>query len=122
MFDIGSMELMLVAIVALLVLGPERLPEALRNAGLWWGRMRRTFNSVRAEIEREVGMDDVRRQVYNESILADLEQARRDVRNVANETRSIVDQAAREGAAEGSDENGSGSSPGNPSATPDPRP
>ena len=94
MFDIGSTELMLVAIVALLVLGPERLPEALRTVGLWWGRMRRTFNSVRSEIAREVGMDEVRRQIYNESIMSDLEQARREIRQAADDTRSVVQEAS----------------------------
>ncbi|MCY3639500.1 MAG: Sec-independent protein translocase protein TatB, partial [Gammaproteobacteria bacterium] len=44
MFDIGFPELMLVAIVGLLVIGPNRLPEALRTLGLWLGRMRRSFN------------------------------------------------------------------------------
>ena len=63
MFDIGFPELILVSIVALLVLGPERLPEALRTLGLWLGRLRRSFNSVKTEIEREIGMDDIRRQL-----------------------------------------------------------
>ena len=47
MFDIGFPELMIVSVVALLVLGPERLPEALRTLGLWFGRMRRSFSAVK---------------------------------------------------------------------------
>ena len=52
MFDIGFPELVLIAVVALLVIGPERLPEALRTLGLWLGRMRRSFTAVKAEIEK----------------------------------------------------------------------
>ena len=68
MFDIGLLELLLLSIVVLLVVGPKRLPETLRTLGLWIGRMRRSCTRVKAEIEREIGMDDVRRQLHNESI------------------------------------------------------
>jgi len=54
MFDIGFWELVLVAVVALVVIGPERLPKAARVAGLWVGRARRTLASVKAEIDREL--------------------------------------------------------------------
>jgi sec-independent protein translocase protein TatB len=80
MFDIGFPELILVCVVALLVLGPERLPVALRTLGLWVGRARRSFLSVKAEIEREIGMDEVRRQLHNETVLEDLRKLERDVK------------------------------------------
>ena len=79
MFDIGFPELMVVATVALLVLGPERLPEALRTLGLWFGRLRRSFTQVKSEIEREIGMDDIRRQLHNESILEEMKRIEADV-------------------------------------------
>ncbi|HAR30669.1 MAG TPA: twin-arginine translocase subunit TatB, partial [Gammaproteobacteria bacterium] len=44
MFEVSFQELLLVAIVALVVLGPERLPSALRTLGLWLGRLRRSFD------------------------------------------------------------------------------
>lgn len=72
MFDIGFMELLLVGLVALVVLGPERLPGAVRTAGLWVGRLKRSFNNIKAEVEREIGADEIRRQLHNERIL-DLE-------------------------------------------------
>jgi sec-independent protein translocase protein TatB len=81
MFEIGFTELLLVAIVALLVLGPERLPHALRTLGLWIGRMRRTFNAVRDEIEREIGMDEIRRQLHNEAVMDELRRIEQDVRS-----------------------------------------
>jgi sec-independent protein translocase protein TatB len=61
MFDIGFWELMLVGVVALLVLGPDRLPEAARTAGLWASRARRAVASLRAEIEREVDLSELKR-------------------------------------------------------------
>ena len=72
MFDIGFMEMRLVGLVALVVLGPERLPGAVRTAGLWIGRLKRSFSNIKAEVEREIGADEIRRQLHNERIL-DLE-------------------------------------------------
>lgn len=69
MFDIGFSELLLVGLVALLVLGPERLPGAARTAGLWVGRIKRSFLSIKTEVEREIGADEIRRQLHNENIL-----------------------------------------------------
>jgi len=72
MFDIGFTELLLVGLVALMVLGPERLPGAVRTTGLWVGRLKRSFSNIKAEVEREIGADEIRRQLHNERIL-DLE-------------------------------------------------
>ena len=80
MFDIGFSELALICVIALLVLGPERMPQALRTLGLWFGRMRRTFGTMKAEIEREIGMDEIRRQLHNEAVLDEIKRLERDVR------------------------------------------
>lgn len=72
MFDIGFIEMLVVAIVALLVLGPERLPVAVRTAGLTIGRIKRGFADVRSQVEREIGADEIRRQLHNERIMSDL--------------------------------------------------
>ena len=77
MFGISFSELMLVGLVALLVLGPERLPGAARTAGLWVGRLKRSFNAIKQEVERELGADEIRRQLHNEHILQMEEQAKR---------------------------------------------
>ncbi|WP_409265339.1 Sec-independent protein translocase protein TatB, partial [Pseudomonas sp. KCJK8521] len=77
MFGISFSELLLVGLVALLVLGPERLPGAARTAGLWIGRLKRSFNSIKMEVEREIGADEIRRQLHNEHILQMEEQAKR---------------------------------------------
>lgn len=60
----------MVALVALLVIGPERLPGAARVAGLWLGRFKRGFTAIREDVEREIGADEIRRELHNENILA----------------------------------------------------
>ena len=55
--------------LALLVFGPDRLPGAARMAGLWVGRLKRSFNAIKTEVERELGADEIRRQLHNEQIL-----------------------------------------------------
>ena len=77
MFGISFSELLLVGLVALLVLGPERLPGAARTAGLWIGRLKRSFNAIKQEVEREIGADEIRRQLHNEHILSMEEQAKK---------------------------------------------
>lgn len=63
MFDIGFSELLIIAVVALLVLGPERLPRAARFAGLWMRRARAQWYSVKSELENELAADELRRSL-----------------------------------------------------------
>jgi sec-independent protein translocase protein TatB len=66
MFDVSFWELCVVGVVALLVLGPEKLPKAARTAGRWIGKARRTFAEVQAEIEHELELEELKR--LNQSI------------------------------------------------------
>ena len=75
MFDIGFLELILVSIVGLLVLGPDRLPGAIRTVSLYVGKLRRSFNGIRAEIERELKADEIRQELHNQSIMRELREA-----------------------------------------------
>ena len=59
MFDVGFWELAIIAVIALLVIGPERLPKAARTAGLWVGRARRMVTDVKADIDREIREGDL---------------------------------------------------------------
>jgi len=61
MFDIGFSELLVIAVVALLVLGPDKLPTAIRTVGLWVGKFRRTVSGIQAEISEELRLDEMRR-------------------------------------------------------------
>ena len=90
MFNIHSTELLLVCIVALIVIGPEKLPAAVKTAGLWIGRFRRSFYKVKAEIERELNTDEIRQQLHNESVLAEIESAKADVTGVADEAEKTI--------------------------------
>lgn len=81
MFDIGFTELLLCLVVALVVIGPEQLPETVRTIGLWIGRLKRSLRDTRSEIERQIGADDIRRQLHNEEIMRSLEETRRNMEN-----------------------------------------
>jgi sec-independent protein translocase protein TatB len=61
MFDIGFSELMVIAVVALIVLGPERLPKVARTVGHLAGRLQRYVNDVKADISREIELDELRK-------------------------------------------------------------
>jgi|GEM_PF-2133241 len=65
MFDIGFSELLVIAIVALLVLGPERLPKAARFAGLWLRRARAQWDSVKMELERDLAAEELRKGLHD---------------------------------------------------------
>jgi len=61
MFDIGFAELLVVAIMGLVVLGPEKLPTAARTVGLWVGRIRRSLGSIQREISAELKVEELKR-------------------------------------------------------------
>lgn len=89
MFGISFSELLLVGLIALLVLGPERLPGAARTAGLWVGRLKRSFNAIKQEVEREIGADEIRRQLHNEHILSLEQEARKIFQPVQQEPTPV---------------------------------
>ena len=80
MFDIGFLELVLISIVGLLVLGPERLPVAIRTVGLYVGKLRRSFNSVRADIEQELKNDEIRRSLQDQDVMKQLREVEREIK------------------------------------------
>jgi len=61
MFDIGFSELMLIGIVALVVIGPERLPKVARTAGQWLGRLNRYVSQVKQDIDRDMKLEELRK-------------------------------------------------------------
>ena len=66
MLNIGMTELLVFGIIALLVLGPEKLPEAARFAGKWYGKVKRMVSNVQNDIDRELRMSELREQMQNE--------------------------------------------------------
>lgn len=89
MFDVGFSELVLTALVALMVFGPERLPHAARTAGLWIGRLKRVLADTRREVERELGADDIRRQLHNEAIMKSLQEPQQAIERVLKDTAAV---------------------------------
>jgi sec-independent protein translocase protein TatB len=90
MFDIGFAELLLVSIVGLLVLGPERLPVAIRTISLWLGKFRRSFNSIRSEIERELNTDEIKREIHNDAVMQSLKAAEQDLKSAGQDIQNAL--------------------------------
>ena len=88
MFDIGFTELVIVAIVGLLVIGPERLPGAIRTGSAWLGRIRRGFNDIKREVEQELHNDGVMQELKNAQA-----QIRDEAAGIQSEVNSLADQA-----------------------------
>ena len=82
MFDIGFSELVVIAVVALIVIGPERLPKAARTMGHLFGRLQRYVNDVKADINREMELDELRK-------------LQKEVQTAASELKSSVESAAQ---------------------------
>ena len=93
MFDVGFSELIVIAIVALVVIGPERLPKVARTAGHLLGRLQRYVNDVKADISREMQIDEIKK------LQAEMQESARSFeRSISSEIQSveqIVDQTAQ---------------------------
>ena len=89
MFDIGFSELLVIAVVALIVIGPERLPKVARTLGHLFGRMQRYVNDVKSDISREMELEELKR------LQSSVEDAARSMQTSVdrelNETRSELD-------------------------------
>src|SRR4051812_1668493 len=97
MFDIGFSELMVVAVVALIVIGPERLPKVARTMGHLFGRLQRYVNDVKADINREIELDELRKfKSTFEDAAREVEQG---VHSEAAKARSELDSIAQMDAA-----------------------
>lgn len=101
MFDIGFSELFFIAIVALIVLGPERLPKAARFVGLWVRRGRAQWHSVKSELERELAAEELKRSLHEaEGAMREVDDSMRGigdgVRREVEAVRDSVRKTARE--------------------------
>ncbi|OGT89878.1 MAG: twin arginine-targeting protein translocase TatB [Gammaproteobacteria bacterium RIFOXYA12_FULL_61_12] len=90
MFDIGFMELVLVGVVALLVVGPERLPGLARTAGAWIGRARSFVGNVKADIDRELKAEELKRILEQQQKSNPLEQIIDETRYTLNQVQDEV--------------------------------
>ena len=110
MFEIGFAEVFLLGVIALLVVGPDRLPGLARTVGVWVGKAQRMVGQVRADIEREVRADEIRKAAKEYSPTAALADVRKEVEGLASEVSGPVDLDADEN--EPGKPNGSDAPPG----------
>lgn len=87
MFDISFVELLVIAVIGLLVIGPERLPETVRTVTMWIGRFKRSLRETRREIEQHLGADEIRQQLHNEEIMRNLEKMRSEMDALKQDVR-----------------------------------
>lgn len=94
MFDIGFFELILVGVVALVVIGPERLPGIARSVGKWLGRGRRFVSSMQAEIQQELKAEELKqileKQKQGNPLHEIVEDARDDFEDIKQQTDSVA--------------------------------
>ena len=91
MFEVGFAELFLLGVIALLVVGPDRLPGLARTVGVWVGKAQRLVGQVRADIEREVRADELRKAAKEYSPTAVLSDMRKEVEDFAGEVSRPAD-------------------------------
>ncbi|WP_435979359.1 Sec-independent protein translocase protein TatB [Psychrobacter sp. DM4] len=88
MFDIGFSELLLFGVIALIVLGPEKLPQAARTAGQWYSKLRRTISTLQSEIEAELDLAETRQLMQKE--LAKIRETEAEMRREITEMRGSM--------------------------------
>jgi sec-independent protein translocase protein TatB len=101
MFDIGFSELLVVGVVALVVIGPERLPKVARTAGILLGRMQRYVQNVKADISREMQLDELKKlQAEMQESARNFEQTiAAEVQTIGNDVGEAIE-SVKEGASE----------------------
>jgi len=68
MFDVGFLELLVIMVLGLLVLGPERLPKAAQKVGYWFGKARRYVEGMKSQVEAEFDSTEVKRLLHNQEV------------------------------------------------------
>lgn len=97
MFDIGFFELILIGIIGLVVLGPERLPHAIRMTSAWAGKIRRASIAVKDELEREVNAHEMKKRIQEqmeEAGLEDIQKSLKSAQSLAN--GDLIDKTVKE--------------------------
>jgi len=85
--DIGFQEILLISVLTLLVLGPERLPETVKTIATWVARIRRNGRKIWVSIENELNTDEIHERIHNESILEDLGESKKVLKDVEQELK-----------------------------------
>lgn len=117
MFDIGFAELLIIAVVSLLVIGPERLPGAVRTGSAWLSRFRRSFNEIKQEVQQELHNDQVMRELREsgEKLRRETDALRQDLSDI-NPASDLLSGPGDTSARSGSTEETAKASPSAPAA------
>ncbi len=92
MFDIGFAELLIIAVVSLLVIGPERLPGAIRTGSLWLNKIKRGFNDIKQEVQQELHNDAVLQELRKSG--EELKEQAASIHQEIQETTEALSQSA----------------------------
>lgn len=95
MFDIGFLELVLVGIIGLLILGPERLPVAARTLGKWVGRARRMVSQFTQEIDKEIEIEELKAQLKKQGESLDINKDVQQIQETVSQALKEVEQDAQ---------------------------
>ncbi len=79
MFEIGFPELLVIAAITLVVVGPEKIPQVIKTVSKFLRRLRLYFENIKQEIEREIDTDEIRAQIHNQSILDSLDETQKKI-------------------------------------------
>ena len=74
MFEIGFPELLVILLVGLVVVGPDKLPQLIKSLTKSFRAIRSYLNQIRSQLERSVGMDEIRQDLHNEKIMENLKE------------------------------------------------
>ncbi|MFL2708300.1 MAG: Sec-independent protein translocase protein TatB [Gammaproteobacteria bacterium] len=73
MFQIGFLEILIILILGLIIIGPTRLPEVIKSLLKFYRKIQKKFNSFKEDIEEDIGTDDIKKDVFNELRMEELE-------------------------------------------------
>lgn len=95
MFDVGFWELTLLFIVALVIVGPERLPRLVRTVGLWIGKAQRIVSEVKEEVEREIRVEEIKNSISQQSGSEDIKKLADRVKSINSEVQETLTDTAK---------------------------
>lgn len=93
MFDIGFSELFMVLVIALIVVGPERLPGVAKKIGRYIGKAKRTFENVKREVQSELDTEELNKRLAENNILKDTKQ---DLTEISDELKDIAKKTSKQ--------------------------
>ncbi len=82
-------ELFIVGVIGLLVIGPDKLPQTIKTTLTWFGRVKRMLNETRSEFEKQLGVDEIRREIHNEQVMESLKSLKVAQEKIKQEANSI---------------------------------